>query len=111
MSVDDLEQYEADLELALYREYRDVMPMFTFVVETEKRFYLANHVQVREGGVDAGDIYFEVELSDAWVWDMYRSTRFVQRVQIRTFSDVNIEELKQTDLDPSKISEPPPSAN
>ncbi|MEO7555956.1 MAG: DUF2469 family protein, partial [Acidimicrobiales bacterium] len=37
MSTEDLEQYEADLELQLYKEYKDVCPMFTYVVETERR--------------------------------------------------------------------------
>ena len=96
MSADaeDLEKYEAEIELALYREYRDVLPMFTFVVETDKRFYLANQVDVqkRESGPDT---YFELTLADAWVWDMYRSARFVSSVRILTFSDVNIEELKK----------------
>jgi hypothetical protein len=30
------------MELALYREYRDVLPMFRYVVETDRRFYLCN---------------------------------------------------------------------
>ena len=32
------------MELALYREYRDVVGLFSHVVETERRFYLANEV-------------------------------------------------------------------
>ena len=85
MSAEDLEQYEADLELLLYKEYKDVCPMFSFVVETERRFYLANTVtqQVREVG---GRAFIELELVDAWVWDMYRSSRFVPSVRIATFS-------------------------
>lgn len=93
MSADDLERFEADMELALYREYRDVVGMFTYVVETDKRFYLANNVDVTEHK-DAGDTYFEVILTDAWVWDMYRAGRLVSRVRILTFGDLNIEELK-----------------
>ena len=46
MSVEDLEKYEAEMELQLYKEYRDVLPMFKYVVETERRFYLANDVKV-----------------------------------------------------------------
>src|SRR4030067_204810 len=42
MSEEDLERYESDVELQIYREYRDVLPMFRFVIETEPRFYLAN---------------------------------------------------------------------
>ncbi len=98
MSTDDLEQYEADIELQLYREYKDVSPTFAFVVETERRFYLANEVDkvVREAN---GSTHIELELRDAWVWDMYRSSRFVSKVQIVTFKDVNIEELPSSDID------------
>lgn len=98
MSAEDLENYETDLELALYREYRDVASLFSYVVETERRFYLANHVdlQVRSA---AGEVYFEVALADAWVWDIYRSARFVKSVRVVTFKDVNVEELAKPDLE------------
>jgi hypothetical protein len=46
VSGEDLERYETEIELQLYREYRDVLPMFQYVVETERRFYLANDVKV-----------------------------------------------------------------
>jgi hypothetical protein len=39
-----------------------------------------------------------VELSDAWVWDMYRKSRFVPKVKVLTFKDVNVEELPPADL-------------
>lgn len=96
MSVDDLEKYEAEMELALYREYRDILPMFAFVVETEKRFYLANGVDLRRHDSGDGDTYFELTLTDAWVWDIYRTARLVSTVRVLTFSDVNIEELKRS---------------
>ncbi|MGO3210812.1 MAG: DUF2469 family protein, partial [Brachybacterium sp.] len=35
MSAQELENYESDLELQLFREYRDVVSLFTYVVETE----------------------------------------------------------------------------
>ena len=98
MSAEDLENYETEAELALYREYRDVIHLFSYVVETERRFYLANQVdlQVRQAGTD---VYFELTLTDAWVWDVYRSARFVKSVRIVTFKDVNVEELPKSDLD------------
>ena len=46
MSAEDLEKYETDMELSLYREYRDIVAQFSYVVETERRFYLANTVDV-----------------------------------------------------------------
>jgi hypothetical protein len=96
MSAEDLDKYEAEIELALYREYRDVLPMFRFLVETERRFYLANKVDLVEKG-DKGDTRMEITLTDAWVWDMYRQSRFVPSVKIVTFEDVNIEELRRDD--------------
>ena len=36
MSAEDLDNYETDAELALYKEYRDVIKLFTYVVETER---------------------------------------------------------------------------
>lgn len=93
MSLEDLEKYEAELELALYREYRDVVSMFSYVIETERRFYLANQVDVVPHG-EGGDTYFEITLTDAWVWDIYRPARFVSKVRVLTYEDVNIEELK-----------------
>jgi hypothetical protein len=97
MSTEDLEAYEADVELRLYKEYRDVRPMFSYVVETERRFYLANQVDLQVQGAD-GRTFVEVELRDAWVWDMYRQTRFVPHVRIVTFKDVNVEQLPRPDL-------------
>jgi hypothetical protein len=92
VSAEDLENYESELELSLYREYKDVVGMFGYVVETERRFYLANHVDVQTKSAD-GRTWFEVELRDAWVWDMYRPARFVSHVRVVTFKDVNVEQL------------------
>ena len=100
MSAEDLEKYETEMELALYREYRDVVGLFSYVVETERRFYLTNSVEVtpRRGEGADGEVWFEVRMSDAWVWDMYRPARFVKNVRVLTFKDVNVEELPRSEL-------------
>ena len=97
MSSDDLENYEAERELQLAQEYQDVAAMFRYAVETERRFYLANGVELTQMG-DSGRPLIEVVLTDAWVWDMYRPARFVKHVRVITFKDVNIEELDKPDL-------------
>lgn len=97
MSGEDLEKYETEMELSLYKEYRDIVGQFTYVVETERRFYLANVVDVQPRNAE-GEVYFEVRMSDAWVWDMYRQARFVKNVRVITFKDVNIEELDKPEL-------------
>ncbi|ALX04526.1 MULTISPECIES: DUF2469 domain-containing protein [Aeromicrobium] len=97
MSAEDLEKYETEAELALYREYRDVVKIFKYVVETDRRFYLCNAVDVKVRS-ETGDAYFEVSMNDAWVWDIYRPARFAKNVKVLTFKDVNVEELADSDV-------------
>ncbi len=99
MGEEELDDYEATLELALVQEYKTVAPMFAYAVETDRRFYLANdvHVEVRQVGTPT---LMEVTLTDAWVWDMYRTARFVPSVRVLTFRDVNIERLPDSELRP-----------
>jgi hypothetical protein len=98
MSAEDLEKYETEMELQLYREYKDISAQFTYVVETERRFYLTNEVELVPRNAD-GEVYFELTMRDAWVWDMYRPARFVKTVRVVTFKDVNIEELDKPELE------------
>lgn len=98
MSAEDLERYETELELQLYREYKDIARQFSYVVETERRFYLTNSVDLQVRNPE-GEVYFELRLSDAWVWDIHRPARFVKNVRVVTFKDVNIEELDKPDFD------------
>ena len=80
MEPEEFDDYEREAELALYREYRDIVSQFRYV---------------RERGTD---FYFELTLNDVWVWDVYRSDRFVTSVKVLTFKDVNVEELGSKDL-------------
>src|SRR5690606_6639293 len=102
MSAEDVEKYETEVELQLYREYRDVVGLFTYVVETERRFYLTNSVDLDVRTAENGDVFFDVKMQDAWVWDMYRPARFVKNVRVVTFKDVNVEELAKADLEMPK---------
>ena len=99
MADEELDEDESTLELALVQEYKAVVGMFDFAIETDRRFYLANDVavDVKSSGTPT---LLEVNLTDAWVWDMYRSARFVPSVRILTFRDVNIERLPKEDLQP-----------
>ena len=99
MGEEELTEYEANLELSLVQEYKAVVGMFTYAVETERRFYLANdvHVEVKQAG---SPTLLEITMSDAWVWDMYRTTRFVPSVRVLTFRDVNIERLPEEEMRP-----------
>jgi hypothetical protein len=106
LSTEDLEDYESEVELQLYREYKDVCPMFTYWVETERRSYLANHVDVQVRS-DGSRTWFEVELRDAWVLDMFRTNRFLPSTRLLSFKDVVIEELPHDETDELTEGEPP----
>lgn len=95
MSSEDLERYEAEAELALFKEYRDVVGMFRYVVETDRRSYLANEVRRLSS---PGDALLEYELVDAWVWDTYRQSRFLSRVTISSTRGITVEELPEREL-------------
>jgi hypothetical protein len=95
MSSEDLERYESEAELSLFREYRDVISMFRYVVETDRRSYLANDVKrVSQPGAEM----LEYELLDAWVWDTYRQSRFLKRVTIQSTRGITVEELPEREL-------------
>ena len=96
MGEEELDDYEATLELALVQEYKAVVGTFDYAVETDRRFYLANGVDVDVKSTSP--VMIELTLSDAWVWDMYRTVRFVPSVRVLTFRDVNIERLPETEL-------------
>jgi hypothetical protein len=90
--ADELEEYDAELELQLKREYNDVFPLFRYCVLTQEATYLCNTV-ARE--VDAKPSYplFHIVMDDVWVWDKNRPTRIIPRVEIHTTQDVTIEIL------------------
>jgi hypothetical protein len=71
--------------------------MFRFAIETERRFYLANEVDVKVSA-DGVRPLVELTMKDAWVWDMYRKSRFIPNVRVLSYKDVNIEELPKEDL-------------
>jgi hypothetical protein len=97
LGTDDLEEFEAERELQLAHEYQDISGMFRYAIETERRFYLANKVDLTVTG-DSTRPIIQVELTDAWVWDMYRKSRFVPHVRILSFKDVNVEELPRDEM-------------
>lgn len=90
--VDELDEYDAELELRLKREYNDVFPLFKYCVLTQEATYLCNVVERR---VDPQPHYplFHILMEDVWVWDKNRPTRIIPRVEINTSQDVTIEIL------------------
>ena len=61
--TDELDEYDAELELRLKREYADVFPLFSFCVLTQEATYLCNHFD-REFISQANYPLFRITMED-----------------------------------------------
>ena len=92
--LDDLDEYEAELELRLKKEYQAVFGLFRYCVLTPDATYLCNKLE-RTIVPQAAYPFFNLKLEDVWVWDKNRPTRMIPRTEIFVISgDVTIEELR-----------------
>jgi hypothetical protein len=92
-SIDELDMYEAEKRLKLYREYENALSSFPYYVETELRAYLADKVDVEPVHAEGGT-YFKVTLTDAWIYEAERLQRFVPEVIIYEVGPVHVQRLR-----------------
>lgn len=90
---DDLDEYDAGLELTLKKEYADVFKIFSYCVVTDEATYLCNDLEI-DCVPHAAYLLFELDLKDVWVWDRNRPTRIIPRAHVYTTGDVTVEQLK-----------------
>ena len=91
--IDELDEFEADLELRLKREYTAVFGLFRYCVLTQDATYLCNHLDLKYVPQPSYP-FFHLKMEDVWVWDKNRPTRIIPRAEIYTSSDVTVEELR-----------------
>ena len=104
--LDDLDEYEAELELALKKEYQAVFGLFRYCVLTQDATYLCNRLEVKQGAQAANGLpFFQLDLEDVWVWDKNRPTRIIPRTKVFTSGDVTIEELRGEGDEPALTAE------
>jgi hypothetical protein len=104
--LDDLDEYEAELELALKREYQAVFGLFRYCVLTQDATYLCNRLDVQQAAPTAqGMPFFQLALEDVWVWDKNRPMRIIPRARVYTSGDVTIEELRGEGDEPTLTAE------
>jgi Protein of unknown function (DUF2469) len=98
-NIDELEEYDAELELRLKKEYADVYGLFRYCVLTQEATYLCNQLDFR---IEHQPSYpmIHVAMEDVWVWDKNRPTRIIPRTDIHTTQDVTIEELQMPESSP-----------
>jgi hypothetical protein len=91
--IDDLEEYDAELELRLKREYATVFGLFRYCVLTAEATYLCNELDIQRND-QAAYPFARLTMTDVWVWDKSRPTRMLPRTEVFTSGDVTVEELR-----------------
>jgi hypothetical protein len=91
--IDDLEEYDAELELRLKREYATVFGLFRYCVLTAEATYLCNRLELEMAHQSAYPLA-HLRMEDVWVWDKNRPSRIIPRAEVHTTQDVTVEELK-----------------
>ena len=102
--LDELDEYEAELELRLKKEYQAVFGLFRYCVLTQDATYLCNRLE-RTYVPQQSYPFFHLKLEDVWVWDKNRPTRIIPRTEIFTSGDVTIEELRGEGDEPTLTAE------
>ena len=102
--LDELDEFEADLELQLKKEYTAVFPLFRYCVLTQDATYLCNKLDL-QASPQPNYPFFHLKMEDVWVWDKNRPTRIIPRAEVYTSSDVTVEELRGEGEEPSLTAE------
>lgn len=91
--LDELDEFEAELELRLKKEYTAVFGLFRYCVLTQDATYLCNKLELKVEP-QANYPYFHARMEDVWVWDKNRPSRMIPRAEVYTSGDVTVEELR-----------------
>ncbi len=102
--LDELDEFEAELELSLKREYSAVFSLFRYCVLTQDATYLCNKLDL-EALPQASYPFFHVRMEDVWVWDKNRPSRIIPRAEVYTSGDVTVEELRGEGEEPRLTAE------
>src|SRR6185312_10762225 len=87
--LDELDEFEAELELALKKEYSAVFALFRYCVLTQDATYLCNKLDLQYVPQPSYP-FFQLKMEDVWVWDKNRPTRIIPRAEVYTSSDVTV---------------------
>jgi len=102
--IDDLDEFEADLELQLKREYTAVFGLFRYCILTQEATYLCNKLDLKVVPQTSYP-FFHIVMEDVWVWDKNRPTRMIPRAEVNTTGDVTVEELRGEGDEPKLTAE------
>ena len=103
-NLDELDEFEAELELRLKKEYTAVFGLFRYCVLTQDATYLCNKLDLAQVS-QPNYPFFHLKMEDVWVWDKNRPTRIIPRAEVWTSSDVTVEELRGEGEEPALTAE------
>ena len=103
-NLDELDEFEAEAELRLKKEYGAVFSLFGYCVLTQDATYLCNKLDMQYIPQPSYP-FFHVKMEDVWVWDKNRPTRIIPRAEVYTSSDVTVEELRGDGDEPTLTPE------
>jgi hypothetical protein len=102
--LDELDEFDAEAELRLKKEYSAVFGLFRYCVLTADAAYLCNKLDLAYVPQPAYP-FFHLKMEDVWVWDKNRPTRIIPRTEVYTSSDVTVEELRGEGDEPKLTAE------
>ena len=79
--IDELDEFEAELELRLKKEYTAVFGLFRYCVLTQDATYLCNKLDLKYVPQPSYP-FFQLKMEDVWVWDKNRPTRMIPRAEV-----------------------------
>jgi hypothetical protein len=92
-NLDELDEFEAELELQLKKEYTAVFGLFRYCVLTQDATYLCNKLDLAQIS-QPNYPFFHLKMEDVWVWDKNRPSRMIPRAEVYTSGDMTVEELR-----------------
>src|SRR3954463_3092960 len=89
--LDELDEFEAELELGLKREYSAVFGLFRYCVLTQDATYLCNKLDLQYVPQQSYP-FFQLKMEDVWVWDKTARPGSSPGAEVTPPSDVTAEE-------------------
>src|ERR1700745_1157710 len=102
--IDELDEFEAQLERGVKKEESAVFRLFRSCVLTQDATYLCNKLDLQYVPQPSYP-FFHLRMEDVWVWDKNRPTRMIPRAEVYTSSDVTVEELRGEREEPTLTAE------
>src|SRR5215472_14239104 len=105
--IDELDEFEAQLELTLKKEYSAVFGLFRYCVLTQDATYLCNKL-VLQYVPQPSYPFFHLRMEDVGGWERSRPPRTPPRARVHTATAAPVRALRGEGDEPTLPAENPP---